>query len=269
MGWGAGARAPYDEGEAGVTTESLDRATTLGEADAFADAQERRRVRDLAEAGSEHSWEDLHAQVTTLVEAVRRGAPWPVEPGSVMAADSRATVPHTAVDAIRVALTAALQHLFALTSSHVEGDPLPAHVRASLARRSVEEACTALWLITPGNRHDRIARTLRWHAWLNPEPQAEPGSPARIAYERRDRQIRGAAAREGCPPHEVLVPLDLAEVVGEADARRLVGYLSPLTAWRSCPPGSEPDEDIVRGTALTGWRLLQVAGRAFSRNATD
>lgn len=235
----------------------------------FADPQERRRARDLEEAGATTSWDELHAQVAALVGAVRSGAPWPVEPGSVMAADSRATVPHTSTDAVRVALTAALQHLFALTSAHVEAEPLPPHVPASLARRSVEEASTALWLLAPGSRPERIARTLRWHAWLNPEPDAEPGSPARIAYERRDRQIRGAAAREGCPPHEVLVPLDVAEVVGEADARGLVGYLSPCTAWRSCPPGSTPPEDVVRGTALTGWRLLQVAGRAFSRHAQD
>ena len=233
------------------------------------DPQELRRARDLAEAGAGTSWEGLHLQVAALVDGVRTGAPWPVEPGSTLAADSRATVPHTTTDAVRVTLTASLQHLFSLTSAHVEREPLPPHVPASLARRSVEEAATALWLLAPGSRTERIARTLRWHAWLNPEPDAAPGSPARIAFERRDRQIRGAAAREGCPPHEVLVPLDVAAVVGEADARRLVGYLSPATAWRSCPPGSTPDEDVVRGTALTGWRLLQVAGRAFSRHARD
>lgn len=92
----------------------------------------------------------------------RTNAPPPVPaPGSSLAGDDRATDPYNISHAVFSKLVSAVDHYDALRMLIIEAHALHARAPFSLLRGALENAATAVWLLAPRGRDERILRRLR------------------------------------------------------------------------------------------------------------
>jgi hypothetical protein len=78
-----------------------------------------------------------------------------------MWADDRATQPLNTSHMVAHLISTSLDHLHAAVTLVVDAEVLHAHAPFTLGRAAIESAATALWLVHPPSRAERITRTLR------------------------------------------------------------------------------------------------------------
>jgi hypothetical protein len=160
---------------------------------------------------------------------------WPVEPGSALAGDDEASRPFQTSHASGRALVAALDHLHALVTLIVETRTI--HVRApyALARAALENASTALWLVAPKARRERVYRTLRLQVADAQDAQrasADLGGIVTMPLEERLEHLRSVAARNQINL-DVRRVVSATEILTAADAMVKTDFAAgPLGAWR-------------------------------------
>jgi hypothetical protein len=136
-------------------------------------------------------------------------------------------------------LLAALDHLHALGTSVMSPTPV-LHNSApyTLMRGAIENAATALWIVHPASRQERITRTLRWFA--NDARDGEtarqgaglplPGKPLREHI----AELGTIAVACGCDPVEATRNMVSTEMLKYADPLFPDTSASVLFIWRLC-----------------------------------
>jgi len=81
--------------------------------------------------------------------------------GSSLAGDDRATTPYQLSHAVNLALFSAVDHIDALRSMIAIAGVIHSHAPFTLIRAVIENAATAVWLLAPRGRDERVLRRLR------------------------------------------------------------------------------------------------------------
>lgn len=110
-------------------------------------------------------WDEAAAYIERLNDLTSNGGdPFPIHPGSSLAADDRASSPFRVSVTLHSCINAGVDHLHALKSLINDAGLLHVAAPFSLARGGLENFATAAWVLTGETREVRVDRTLRWHA---------------------------------------------------------------------------------------------------------
>lgn len=164
----------------------------------------------------------------------------PVEPGSPLAGDARKSPDLQVAHAAYSAIVVAVDHLHSFKTSLAEAKLLHTHAPFTGLRAATEASATALWLLDPATRQERIRRRLklaRHEAWEagNVQRLLPPAASAKVrsSSERID-EIKALAKRHGLDPSDVCGRFSYEHVVREAgEASKLGGDMAELL-WRLC-----------------------------------
>jgi hypothetical protein len=156
--------------------------------------------------------------------------------GSSLAGDQSATPYSSVPDQVRASLGVALDHLHGFKIIVTDGGAVLPFTMFTLMRSAYEAAATALWLLHPTSRDDRVLRSLKLarenrrqvHNVMEKSGREDPGWDKAIAALERDRDNRKA-----------LVGVKLNPVLSVTD--RLVEiaplfpdlFLTPLALWQT------------------------------------
>jgi hypothetical protein len=108
-------------------------------------------------------WLELAPIIDHLME-VSGTTPPDVPAGTAMAGDDDAIAPYRISHAIRHCLNVSADHLHAVKQLVHEDQILHVSAPATLARAVIENASTAIWLLHPTKRDDRLTRCFRWYS---------------------------------------------------------------------------------------------------------
>jgi hypothetical protein len=116
---------------------------------------------DGSASGEDFAWmEKALDTVKVWSERVHLPCPAPA-PGSSLAADDAAARPYEVSSAVVGGLVSAVDHLDALRVLVVEAAVVHSRAPYTLLRAALENAATAVWLLAPANRKERVLRRLR------------------------------------------------------------------------------------------------------------
>lgn len=117
---------------------------------------------DPSDGAIHAKWVEFAAAVDRLVERVGDPADFAVLPGSSLAGDDRATHPFELSQALRHLINASVDQLNGIKVLMFDMGTEHLAVGSTLARAALENTATALWMLGPKSRDERIKRTLRW-----------------------------------------------------------------------------------------------------------
>jgi hypothetical protein len=175
-----------------------------------------------------------------------------VEAGSSLAGDDRRTDPFHVSHRAWLAITVATDFLVCLKRSLVEEDR-PGHANLhlqmfapmGLLRGALENACTALWILAPRQRTERVTRRLRLH-WKEIKSSDQVQAlvkiqPKRTLDERRVRTIDVYTQNSTDPATRDAAKKVLQAKLGYGDIVSAVGQANSATepevpefVWRMC-----------------------------------
>ncbi|PPG65126.1 hypothetical protein C5C31_14730 [Rathayibacter rathayi] len=159
-----------------------------------------------------------------------------VRAGSSLAGDRSATPYRSVPDQVRASLGVALDHLHAFTIIVADGGAVLPFAMFTLVRSAYEATGTALWLLHPTSRDDRVLRSLKLvrdnhrqvHNLMEKSGRKDPGWDRAIAALERDRDGRKA-----------LVGVKLDHVSSVTDRLEEIAplvpelFLTPLALWQT------------------------------------
>ena len=131
--------------------------------------------------------------------------------GSSLMADDEATHPYLISQSVHGALVSAVDHLDALRTLIQDAHVVHARATFTLLRAALENSATAVWLLAPGSRDERVLRRLRlqWADFLDRET-AERLFVAEPESSRADRktELQGIAQARGFTDEKVIAVTD-------------------------------------------------------------
>jgi hypothetical protein len=168
--------------------------------------------------------------LTARVEALA------VSAGSSIAGDRSATPYSSVPDQVHASLSVALDHLHAFKIIVADGGAVLPFTMFTLVRSSYEAAATALWLLRPTSRDDRVLRSLKLardnrrqvHNVMEKSGREDPGWDRVIAALERDRD--GRQALVGVKLNPVLSVTDRLVEIGPLFPNL---FLTPLALWQT------------------------------------
>jgi hypothetical protein len=212
-----------------------------------------------------------------LAEQWREWA-WPqVQPGSAMRKDDAKTDPHQVSHLIHQSTNAAIDHLHCLRNSMRGNGPdsLWVHVQApfSLLRGAIENTSTAMWLMAPANRQERIRRRLRyeWGSINNAEAFVNAARFAeRDRIQKRKARVLKLATAAGIDERELRQKPGFSEIVSDVgvavdlvdDERNL-----PLLFWKLCSAISHGDTWVLNTFDLEHLETLEPGVGGYNMTA--
>lgn len=115
-------------------------------------------------------WRHVIVAIDSWQAAAEHGGVWTVRPGSSLAGDDKKSAPYQTSHAVQALLVSGVDALNGLRHM-VFGRPgdqnatvvLHQAAHYSLARAALENFGTALWILHPAARSERVLRTARWH----------------------------------------------------------------------------------------------------------
>jgi hypothetical protein len=125
--------------------------------------------------------------------------------GSSLTADDEATHPYLISQSVHGALVSSVDHLDALRTLIQDAHVVHARAPFTLLRAALENSATAVWLLAPGSRDERVLRRLRlqWADFLDRETaerlfiaQPEPSRADRKAELHRLARARGLSEEQ-------------------------------------------------------------------------
>jgi hypothetical protein len=161
-----------------------------------------------------------------------------VEPGSSLAGDAQRSPALQVAHAAWTAFTDSVDHLAALRTLLVETEaPLPVHAPFTLVRSAIENAATAVWLLAPQRRSERLRRRLKLaHHEVWESGQALKLLPAEFAGDRSVQEIqadiRALAVQLGLDPDDVAGRFSYEKVIWTAGEATGVGGDRSVLVWR-------------------------------------
>jgi len=184
-------------------------------------------IGDYTEEELQQRWHDEVAPAIDGLMRVTSTAPTPVQRGSVLYADEHWAEPFKSSTALWSSMSATSDHLHALKLLVWEANIHHTYAPYTLARAAIEAASTAVWLLSPETREERVLRVLRWYAQdFRDECRASKDE------QRRDKwlgRIKDTALARGLDTSAATRKLTTTEVVEGADS------LAPGThkAWQA------------------------------------
>ncbi|WP_328651323.1 hypothetical protein OG598_24985 [Micromonospora sp. NBC_00330] len=205
--------------------------------------------------------EQERVQVNELLGVLRVTEQWidqrppAVQPGSSLAGDDRRTDPHQLSHAVMHSMGVAIDHLHTLRMAMTgQGDgsiALHTYSPLTLIRAAIENAATAVWMLSPTQREARIMRLVRYEmaSVKNAQSFMKAASlPEQEGMEQRRLRLLGIADRCRLPEVEVKKKLSTTEILKDAGATaKLVDKeheLAPLF-WRLCSAVTHGDSWII------------------------
>jgi hypothetical protein len=256
----------------------------------------------LTTAQIDNAWRQIHAEVDARVSRGQIVTPWEIAQGSALDGDDKRLHPWMVSHGAAAALSAALDHLHALTTSVMSPEPV-LHNSApyTLARASIENSAIAFWIVHPKGRAERLTRTLRWYASdIRDGDRAREGigQPSKASTGERIQALRDRAAAHDCDPVEATEDLRYTGILKYADAQFPPDTtISPLFMWRLCSgfahgrnwaslgllarevtPTGQPGVSHMRQTnsldrvlsaALTAYELFSLASTTFEQRGAN
>jgi hypothetical protein len=134
-----------------------------------------------------------------------------VEPGSPLAGDARKSKSLQVAHAAWAGVVHSVDHLHALRALLIQAQVLNLGAPYTLARSAMENAATAVWLLEPAQRPERLRRRLkRAHHEAWEEGKLHELLPAKALKGKRSAQQRMAAIRAlARPSNSALTPVML------------------------------------------------------------
>lgn len=159
---------------------------------------------EIADPEEVEQLENLQIQFKIL-EIIRERMPGSAvgfpQPKSSLAGDDKATDPYHLSHVVGMSLGVALDQLKALENLIITARSVHPYGTFSLIRSAIENAATALWLLSPASRQERVTRRLQLlqqDAYnQNKAHQAMPKVPVTLSLEDRLKKIRDVADRQG------------------------------------------------------------------------
>lgn len=159
-----------------------------------------------------------------------------VRAGSSLAGDRSATPYSSVPDQVRASLGVALDHLHAFTIIVADGGAVLPFAMFTLVRSAYEGAGTALWLLHPTSRDDRVLRSLKLardnrrqvHNLMEKSGREDPGWDRAIAALERDRD--GRKALVGVKLDRVSSVTDRLEEIAPLFPKL---FRTPLALWQT------------------------------------
>ncbi len=159
-----------------------------------------------------------------------------IRAGSSLAGD-RAAAPYSSVpDQVRVSIGVALDHLHGFKIIVVNGEAVLPFAMYTLVRSAYEAAGTALWLLQPALRDERVSRSLRLayenrrqvHNVSEKLGREDPGWDRAVAALERDRDGRPALAGV-----KLQVKTSVTDRLTEIAPLVPKLFLTPLALWQT------------------------------------
>jgi hypothetical protein len=119
-------------------------------------------VAELDSAAIQRKWLEIAPLIDRVMARVDEPGEFPVESGSSLSGDDRATAPYQVSHVLSLCLAAGVD-LHAAKSLVIDQQVLHLAAPSSLARGALENFGTAYWILRPARRRDRVERALRWH----------------------------------------------------------------------------------------------------------
>jgi hypothetical protein len=179
---------------------------------------------DMAESGEglnsetmRAKWVEMAALIDVLAKRVGDPADFGVDAEGSLAADDAASHPFEVSQAVRHLINASVDQLHgAKTLVHESGHAHLA-VGSTLARAALENTATALWILGPDAREERLERVLRWHTRNYTDQRSTMGERAGDRTEENLALVRQVAESQGIDPdvvargYKVTAPIKGAE----------------------------------------------------------
>jgi hypothetical protein len=128
-------------------------------------------------------------------------------------------------------ILAATDHLHAAKTLVVDQRVLHVAAPASLARGALENAATAIWLLHPAARNERVERTLRWQSPNMRDAETALGQLRPSSIEGKLERIRGIASARGIPPTVAMHGYKISTAVQYAEQ---VSDVHVVFSWQMC-----------------------------------
>ncbi|WP_328384365.1 hypothetical protein OHQ88_33420 (plasmid) [Micromonospora zamorensis] len=156
---------------------------------------------------------------------------------SALAGDDRRVSPHQTSHAAWIALSHAVDHLHAHRTVLRDAAMIHMYAHYSLLRGAFENASTAVWLLGPSGRRERLTRRLRYAAAdiRNGERVREMmAAPARRPAADRLDDLRAIASRWGLDENLATKGVSTTEVVRAAGEHDVIGQTVAQLVWNLC-----------------------------------
>jgi hypothetical protein len=170
-----------------------------------------------------------------------------VEPGSPLAGDARKSPSLQVAHAAWSGIVHSVDHLHALRTLLGQAQVLNLGAPYTLARSAMENAATAVWLLEPPQRPERLRRRLKLahhEAWE--EGKLHELLPAKALQDKRTAQERRAEIRA------LAAKLGLSDVAGQLSYEKIIRAAGKVTL-RDYEP--KPDKLSPEELAAVMWRL--------------
>src|SRR5512132_3374185 len=175
-----------------------------------------------------------------------------VEPGSPLAGDARKSKSLQVAHAAWAGVVHSVDHLHALRALLIQAQVLNLGAPYTLARSAMENAATAVWLLEPAQRSERLRRRLKLaHYEAREEGKLHQLLPAKALKGKRSAQDRMAAIRDLA----VQLGLDASDVAGQFSWEQVIKAAAKTTL---------PDDDKLDPDKLSREELAAVMWRLCS-----
>lgn len=181
--------------------------------------------------------EYLAKNVLAGYEQMQQPELWEVKSGSSLAGDDRVADPYQVSHAVRAALGSSIDHMHAVVNLLGEAKALHPMAPFTMLRSALESSATALWLLQPSNRSERLTRRLRLAAAdTRDADQARRGagltSPQPL--DEQLRQLQDICRRGSGDTQTIAASAPSATSILEHADQVLGSHWDFLTAWRIC-----------------------------------
>lgn len=185
------------------------------------------------------------------------------ETRSALMGDDKATNPYQISHAAWRGITMAVDHLNTLNSMIVGAKVLHIFSPFTILRAAMENAATAVWLLAPRKREDRLVRRLQLAAldMANMDKLVSlAGATARRTLQQRQEDLKKIAAGRGIAESQFLKSRPgYEEIVGKAGAETPMGERVAKVVWKACSA-------VAHGDMSTVIALLQYSTLGQQRN---
>jgi hypothetical protein len=179
------------------------------------------------------AWRFRWEQVQGWQRRLDGPSPWPVAPGSQLAADDRRSRPFQVSHSAQASMHAAIDHLHALCALVVDAHALHTFAGAALARASMEASSAAIWVLSPADPRERAIRAARL-AVQDKRDERDVTGEDRSIWERRIRELaEPVCARLGIDSKTLEARVTATALMNTSDPYMAArGYSGTMMLWR-------------------------------------
>lgn len=188
----------------------------------------------LSDVEIELAWKKIKTLADHLIERSSRKNGFSIESGSPLDGDDKHSLPYQVSHVIRTEITAAVDHLHALSVLVLNSGFIHLAAPATVARGALETASAAIWIMGPAGRDERITRALKWAVQdIKDSDRVATGAglPVPTSLQNRLNKVEAVAARRGLDFTQIRQGYTSTEAVMAAEAHKN-SPLGVVLPWR-------------------------------------